>query len=929
MTLLNSLNRKLVAAFLCLSLIPLLIYAGISIQRASDALESQAFNQLQSVRSIKQAQISDFFANRRADMNVLVDTVETLSDEAFKKLAAVQANKKSQLDEHISSMKAQLRITRDSPFIGEALDALNLAVIGTDDFVNSGRWQRRAKVYGPRVSKIVEANGWYDLYLISPDGTILYTDAKESDMGMNIPNSELNDSGLGQVLEMAKKQGPKAITVSDFAPYAPAGGAPAAFMLATVTNLIDEVSGYVAFQVPLDSLNDVMLRRDGMGKSGESYLVGPDRLMRSDSYLSPKTHSVEASFANNTQVNTLAIEQALAGKPGAAIIRDYNDNPVLSSWEVVDFGSGVRWAMISEIDVAEAFSPADSDGVDFYKKYIEKYGYYDLFLIDDSGYAFYTVTREADYQTNLVSGKYASSNLGSLVRQVMQSKNFGLVDFAPYAPSNDAPASFIAQPVTDRDGNVVMTVALQVSLGAINAIMQQREGMGETGEAYLVGPDKRMRSDSFLDPTGHSVIASFAGTVEANGVDTEASRRALNGETGVDIIIDYNGNPVLSAYTPVQVGDTQWALMAEIDEAEALATVKQLMLLTTIMVAVAVAVIAALGVLLARSISRPIIELVDNTKQIAAGDLTTNIRVTQHDEVGVMQQAMADMVASLRSTVGTISDSASQQAAASEELAAITEQTGQNVVLQHQNTDQVASAINQMSATVREITQNTSLAADAANSARGQVSEGSEVVGETVRGIQALAETLEGSMSMVNELEQGTSNIASILDVIKGIADQTNLLALNAAIEAARAGEQGRGFAVVADEVRSLAQNTQSSASEIEQMISSLQTGALRSTEAMKRGTSQAEDLVEQAQQVTEALQAIRGSVDTIGDMSLQIASATEEQLSVAEEVSRNAEEISKLSQQTGQGTEQIASASEELAKLAVGLNHEVEQFKT
>ncbi|RDE25068.1 methyl-accepting chemotaxis protein [Motiliproteus coralliicola] len=929
MTLLNSLNRKLVAAFLCLSLIPLLIYAGISIQRASDALESQAFNQLQSIRSIKQAQISDFFANRRADMNVLVDTVETLSDEAFKKLAAVQANKKSQLDEHISSMKAQLRITRDSPFIGEALDALNLAVIGSDDFINSGRWQRRADVYGPRVSKIVEANGWYDLYLIAPDGTILYSDAKESDMGMNIPNSELKDSGLGQVLEMAKKQGAKAITVSDFAPYAPAGGAPAAFMMATVTNLIDEVSGYVAFQVPLDSLNDVMLRRDGMGKSGESYLVGPDRLMRSDSFLSPKTHSVEASFANNTQVSTQAVEQALAGKPGAAIIRDYNDNPVLSSWDLVDVGSGVRWAIISEIDVAEAFSPVDSDGVDFYKKYIDKYGYYDLFLIDDSGYAFYTVTREADYQTNLVDGKYASSNLGSLVRQVMQSKDFGLVDFAPYAPSNDAPASFIARPIVDNNGHVVMTVALQVSLGAINAIMQQREGMGETSEAYLVGPDKRMRSDSFLDPTGHSVTASFAGTVEANGVDTEASRRALKGETGVDIVIDYNGNPVLSAYTPVQVGDTQWALMAEIDEAEALATVKQLMLLTTIMVAVAVAVIAALGVLLAKSISRPITELVDKTKQIAAGDLTTDIRVTQHDEVGVMQQAMADMVASLRSTVGTISDSASQQAAASEELAAITEQTGQNVVLQHQNTDQVASAINQMSATVREITQNTSLAADAANSAREQVAQGSDVVGETLRGIQALAETLEGSMGMVNELEQGTSNIASILDVIKGIADQTNLLALNAAIEAARAGEQGRGFAVVADEVRSLAQNTQSSASEIEQMISSLQTGALRSTEAMKRGTSQAEGLVEQAQQVTEALQGIRGSVDTIGDMSLQIASATEEQLSVAEEVSRNAEEISKLSQQTGQGTEQIASASEELAKLAVGLNHEVEQFKT
>ncbi|MEH6471064.1 MAG: methyl-accepting chemotaxis protein [Halopseudomonas sp.] len=924
----NSLNRKLVSAFLLLALVPLLAFALISIERTVEALETQAFNQLQSVRSIKQSQINSFFAERKGDMGVLVDVVDTLREEAFNKLDAVQTSKRSQLNSYIALMKSQLKITRDDPYLQEALTVLNLSFLESDDFIGNPRWNRRAKTYGPRFQQILDTNGWYDLLLINSSGSIVYSDAQGDDLGMNIPNSELKDSSLGAAFKQASMANENRIIVSDFAPYAPSGNTPAAFMVTRINNNNGELAGYVAFQVPLDKINTFMLRRDGMGKTGESFLVGTDKLMRSDSYLAPETYSVEASFANNTQIDTHATREALAGRSGHQVIRDHNSNPVLSAWDPIELGNGVRWAMISEIDVAEAFSPVDADGVDFYKKYIDKYGYYDLFLIDDSGYVFYTVTHEADFQTNMVNGTYASSNLGELTRKILDTKQFGLADFAPYAPSNDAPAGFIAQPVTGKNGEVVMVVALQLSLEAINAIMQQREGMGKTGESYLVGPDKRMRSDSFLDPTGHTVTASFAGTVEDNGVDTEASQDALAGNSGAKIITDYNGNPVLSAYAPVQVGEIQWALIAEIDEAEALATKRQLIWLAIVMIAVAAAVIFVVGIWLARSISKPIIIAAEKAKLIAQGDLTTEITVTQSDEVGTLQRSMAEMVHGLRDTVATIRDSAAQQAAASEELAAITEQTGQNVALQHQSTDQVASAINQMSATVREISENTSGASQAATEAQNQVADGTLVVERTVSGVQSLANTLEGSMSMIQKLEQGTANIVGILDVIKGIADQTNLLALNAAIEAARAGDQGRGFAVVADEVRSLAQNTQSSASEIEQMITTLQSGAKESADAMRNGASQADTLATQAQQVTEVLNQIRLSVDTIGDMNLQVSSATEEQLAVAEDISRNAEDISSKAEETGQGTQQIAASSEELAQLATSLNELVMRFK-
>lgn len=927
MSLLNSLNRKLIAAFLLLGLSPLLIFAFVSIQQSSAALEQQAFNQLTSIRNIKQQQISNFFAERQGDMGVLVDVVDTLRDEAFNKLDAIQALKQAQLSNYLNDMRQQLLVASSDPYLREALVSLNLSFLQSDNFIDNPRWLRRAAAYGPRFSEIVKSNGWYDLFLINPNGSIIYTDARESDLGMSIPASKLSKSGIGQAYKQAKTLKQGEVAVADYAPYSPSNGDPAGFMMTPVYQQ-DELKGYLALQMPLDKINQIMLRRDGMGETGESYLVGADNRMRSDSYLAPETHSVKASFNNNTTVNTKAINDALQGNSGYAVIQDYNNNPVLSSWDSIDLGNGIRWAMISEIDIAEAFSPTDSQGIDFYKKYIEKYGYYDLFLLDSSGYAFYTVTQEADYQTNFVDGKYASSNLGDLVRNVLQQKQFSLADFAPYAPSNGAPASFIAQPVLDNQGNIAMVVALQLSLDAINSIMQQRDGMGETGESYLVGADKRMRSDSYLDPEGHSVTASFAGNVANNGVDTEAVSRALAGNTEAKIITDYNGNQVLSAFTPIAVGDSQWAMIVEVDEAEAFATKHQLQMIAIMILIAAAVAITLVGSWLARSISRPIAAIAVDAEAVAKGDLTTRIVVTQNDEVGILQQSMADMVKGLRDTVANISDSASQQAAAAEELAATTEQTSQIVAQQHQSTDQVASAINEMTATVREVSQNTALAAEAASGAQKQVLSGSNVVDRTVGGIRSLAETLEGSMVMIKELEDGATNIAGILDVIKGIADQTNLLALNAAIEAARAGEQGRGFAVVADEVRSLAQSTQTSASEIESMIEKLQAGATNSAESMTQGVKQADTLATQAQEVTDALAEIRTSVDTIGDMNLQIASAAEEQSAVAEDIGSNAEEISNMSEQTGQGAQQIAATSEELAQLATSLNEQVSQFK-
>jgi len=556
--------------------------------------------------------------------------------------------------------------------------------------------------------------------------------------------------------------------------------------------------------------------------------------------------------------------------------------------------------------------------------------WYDLFLIDLEGRIVFTVAKESDLGMNVTHSKLSDTSINEAFQQAKQSDLGSIVvsDFKPYPPSNNDPAAFIMTKKSDELGNHIGYIALQFPINKVNEIMQQRDGMGETGETYLVGEDKRMRSDSFLDPTGHSIAASFAGTVEKNGVDTVAVTQAFKGESASKIIIDYNGNPVLSSYTTLDLGTFEWALIAEIDEAEAFQTANALIKISSITIVTVSLVIIFIGFIVAQNISRPIIQAAATAKRVSSGDLTETITVDQNDELGLLQQAMREMIIRLRDMVEHISASSEQQAAASQELSSITAQTDANVTRQHQATEQVATAINEMSASIDEVTNRTAEASTAADESKQLVSTSSLTVNETVEQIIKLSDGILDSKNLIDEVQEGTANIVNILVVIKGIADQTNLLALNAAIEAARAGEQGRGFAVVADEVRTLAQNTQNSTVEIENMIQSLESKVSKATNSMNIGSEQASNIVEKTHRVTESLSAVEASVNLISDMNIQISTATQQQSEVAREINQQAVEISDISVETGVSAKEISLASDELAKLAADLSDQVSNFK-
>ncbi|MBF0182203.1 MAG: HAMP domain-containing protein [Magnetococcales bacterium] len=467
----------------------------------------------------------------------------------------------------------------------------------------------------------------------------------------------------------------------------------------------------------------------------------------------------------------------------------------------------------------------------------------------------------------------------------MKSGAVTLGDFAPYAPSNNEPAGFIVAPIK-KGGKAVGAVGLQLSLEAINAVMQQRDGMGRTGETYLVGPDKRMRSDSFLDKQGHSVKASFAGTIEKNGVDTEASRGAFAGKDEEKVITDYNGNPVLSSFSPLKVGDGAWAVIAEIDLAEVREPIVGLITAVTTMGVVMALLVVLLALYVAGSIATPLAKGVELARTVANGDLTAAIDVNQRDEVGMLAGALQEMMGKLREVIGDVSNAAAQVATGSNEISNSAQNLSQGATEQAASIEETSSAMEEMTSNIQQNTDNANTTQTIAQKAARDAAEGGAAVNQSVAAMK---------------------EIASKIGIIEEIARQTNLLALNAAIEAARAGEHGKGFAVVAAEVRKLAERSQVAAGEISHLSAT-------SVDVSEKAGAIINKLVPDIQKTAELIQ--------------EIAAGSQEQNQGAGQINTAIQQLDQVIQQNAGASEEMAATAEELNAQADLMHQAIAFFK-
>ncbi len=799
------------------------------------------------------------------------------------------------------------RLDADSVVAQYLYIANNPNPLGNKDALNRAQDRSAYSTLHEQVHPIIRSYlsefGYYDIFLVdSGSGDIVYSVFKELDYGTSLKTGSVADSNIGEVFRRANEAGQTdPVVLVDFKQYWPSYQAPAAFVGAPVFEGSRKV-GVAIFQFPVDRFNEIMSDRTGLGETGETYLVGADFLMRSNSQMDPVNRSLVTSFRKPAagSVQTKAVQEGLAGQSGVGVIRGYRDTYVLSAWAPVQFGEN-RWAILAEQEVAEAFNPKLESGLEFYAEYKGLYGYYDLFLINPDGHVFYTVEREADFGTNLLTGRYADSNLGRLTQQVLETKQAGFADFRPYAPSNGAPAAFIAEPVLDAERQVQLLVALQLPLEAVDSIMQERTGMGETGETYLVGPDFRMRSNSYLDPINHSVSASFAGTVGKNGVRTDASQEALKGNSGSEFITDYNGNVVLSSYAPLNVQGVRWGILAEIDRAEIVWKILPIPAAIVLLGAGLMFLLVLVAKRVSGDITTPLFESVDALESIAKeGDLTVEVEVDQEDEVGKMADALKLMMLRLSEALGQVSNSALEVLQGAESLSTAGHQLSERTTEQAASLEEISSNLSLLS---ERTAQNADIA-EKANSMAAFMNESAE------SGNQQMSE-FSGSMQAIRE---STQNIQKIIAVISDIAFQTKMLAINASIEAARAGEHGKGFSVVAEEIQGLAKNTTDSADEIKKLIQASVMQVDSSNNIMEDTKHSLEEIVRLAAETAALMESIK--------------SAAADQALGVNEINIAVEQMSVVTQENSQLAETNASTSNQLKGLASGLNQVVSQFR-
>jgi methyl-accepting chemotaxis protein len=746
-----NLTPKLITLFLVVGIIPLAVVGFWATQLSSDALMDSSYGQLNAMREVKSTQINSYFQERRGDLNVLVNTVDSLRQAAFKELEAVNHNQAQAVERYFAQNDvAPAEVTPGSP-----TDAAMNAIVG-------------------------------------------------------------DRTGLGETGE---------------------------------SYLAERRGGRVLFRSDMETMG------------GGDFVFGFDATDIAPEYLT----------------------RALDGESGAEVFTDSAGALVMVVFTQLDI-QGMNWALITKMNMEEAIAPQlEGQTDDYYANYIDEYGYYDLFLIHPEGRIFYTVAEEADYRTNIVDGEYSDSSLGDATREALNTQEFGFGDFRPYAPSGDAPASFIAQPLV-HNGETELVVALQLSLADINGIMQERTGMGETGETYLVGPDNLMRSDSFLDPENHSVSASFANP-ETGTVETEAANAALSGETDAKVIIDYNGNPVLSSYTPVSVYDTTWGLLAEIDEAEVRQPVQNLVTSVVIAAVVIALFVGLIAFFVALSIARPMIKGVAFAQTVAAGDLTADLEVDQKDEIGNLADALRDMVTRLKGVVGEIQTASTNVASGSQQMSSSAEEMSQGATEQASSTEEVSSSMEEMDSNIQQNADNAQ---------------------ETEKIAQKAAQDAQQGGSAVHQTVEAMRNIAEKISIIEEIARNTNLLALNAAIEAARAGEHGKGFAVVASEVRKLAERSQKAAAEISELSTSS---------------------VGVAEEAGKLLEALVPDIQKTAELVQEINAASTEQRSGSQQVNKALAQLDQVVQQNASQAEEMSSMAEELSGQADSLQNTISFF--
>jgi methyl-accepting chemotaxis protein len=460
------LRTRLLGAFLLVGLIPFACVGAVSLIKASRALSKQSYAQLEAVIGIKRAMLEGKIAAGQTDLTVLMQTVAALRQAAFEKLASGRETKKGRINDYFNAHFSNIKVLSVNQIAIEALTQFASVFRDEKGDTQSARYRYLEKIkFGATFTQFKEEYGYADLYLIDTEGNIVYSVSKKADLAQNILTGTLKDSPLAHCF----RRGVEGISLEDIAPYAPAGNQSRMFLAAPVKKE-DDLIGVIALQLSADPVLAIVERREGSEEAEQTYLVG-----KWDGKISSRPDMAAKGAAN--EISMPYVEKAISGEAGGSVFNDSLDHMCFVSYAPLGV-RGLNWAIISKIDMEVAIAPVlKGEREDYFTKYVKRCNYRNLLMIHPDGKVFYTVAKKADHGADMITGEYRNSNLGRLVKKVLETKTAGAIDFEPYAPGNGEPAAFIAEPVV-FDGKVDLIVALQLSLDTVNGVMRERSGMG-------------------------------------------------------------------------------------------------------------------------------------------------------------------------------------------------------------------------------------------------------------------------------------------------------------------------------------------------------------------------------------------------------------------------------------------------------------------
>jgi len=594
------------------------------------------------------------------------------------------------------------------------------------------------------------------------------------------------------------------------------------------------------------------------------------------------------------------------------------------------------------------------------RNFLNHFGFYDIFIANiETGHIVYSVFKELDFATSLIDGPYANTKIGEVFRKAAkatETDDVFLSDFAPYYPSYEAAASFMASPIYSGNEKIGVLI-FQMPIEHFNTLMTHHEewsemGLGKTGESVIIGQDKKIRSlsrgfaedkvaflealknNNVVDEQTRNLMDRQESNMLLQTMDTPAVGAALKGEKGSTRYTKFTGEEVLSAYEPVTILGQKWAMVAEMDMKEVTQPARELVssiiwvAALVALVAIAIAVISVF--IFARSLVQPLNNTISVMKDLAQGDgdLTARLYSDSDDEIGVLSRYFNTFIEKTQTLMMKVEEQSAILSSSSSVMAEASTDNREGATKQRESTQAVSHSMSEMSIAANEVAESASRAEQAANSANEAAVGGSSIVDTTTDAIQQLAANVEEAVNIIKALEATSDNIGSVVGVINSIAEQTNLLALNAAIEAARAGEQGRGFAVVADEVRALASRTQESTLEINNIIEQLQQNANSAVGIMNNGHEAVNICVDEAEKAKLSLRSISQQIKDITNMNLRIATSAEEQSAVGKTMNDNITEIDSLASSNSDSANIVLTKSNEIHDAVQHLNNVISQFK-